>query len=226
VIVDPYGYLLDPNKLATGIGFVQPNTPGFVPQGTIGVPRRSVCLSATSTPQPNGLSSLAQCSRWFALPDDITFLPTGVPDLSSGSVDRGGRFTYALLMRRPQASSGQVVDLSVIVYMGRSTQTLSAETPYPVVVPPIGNAGSTGITLDYTGRTKPAIRRGAWILDASYDTVNQVVQGYFYRAVSVTDMPNNQVALELQSPLKATMTIAVLMENVAEVIDKGSLWGP
>src|SRR5262249_23515965 len=52
VIVDPYGYIFDTSKHATGIGFVAPKTPGFVPQGTIGVPRRSVFLSASGGTTP------------------------------------------------------------------------------------------------------------------------------------------------------------------------------
>jgi hypothetical protein len=174
---------------------------------------------------------------WFTLPDDITFGVNAVPQVDAVTsgvnlIDRGGRYTWAYWLRCPQWNVPQVVDMSIVVYSGRSTQALSGEVVYPAT----GTAGTNIVTLNWTTQ-KPAIRRGGWVLDVTPDATNlgggvAAGAGYFYRVVNITDLGNNQVSLELQTNLRNIALTAsaggamAVMEDVAEVIDKGSGWQP
>jgi len=98
--------------------------------------------------------------------------------------------------------------------------------------------------------TKPSIRTGSWILDATmgyYVPASAVnvpdPHGFFYRVVGVTDVPPNTVnppsnvmRLELQTTPKrrsfynttdtGAYGVLVVMENVVEVFEKGPGWQP
>jgi hypothetical protein len=218
VLVDPYYAPLSATVGTYGGANATPGLPRVMP-GVI--------------PPPAGGGNVA--ARWFTLLDDVTFNKDGTPDLSSGGVARGGRFTWAYLLRRPRAGSDAVVDLSVVVFSNRPTGLVSGEQPFAAA----GTAGTTSLTLNYTAATgKPNVKRGGWILDSSYDvmTVNNMqvarpdappVHGYFYRVVGVTENPAaGTMTVEVQTPLKADVQVAVVMEYVAEVFDKGPGWAP
>src|SRR5262249_8785241 len=59
-------------------------------------------------------------ARWCPLSDDITFNEDGTPSSSTGAVQRENRYTWAWLLRRPKANDATVVDVTVVVYSGRS----------------------------------------------------------------------------------------------------------
>src|SRR5262249_22084043 len=67
--------------------------------------------------------------NWFSLLDDMNFTEDGVPDTSTGEIERDGRFTWAYMLRRPKTSDPSVVEVSVIVFNRRSLATV-AETDY------------------------------------------------------------------------------------------------
>jgi hypothetical protein len=82
------------------------------------------------------------------------------------------------------------------------------------------------LTLSYSG-TKPALRRGGWVLDATMgndDSGKPTPQGIFYRVVNVDDSTPGQVVLELQTQLlggpSTTPRTIVVMEKVIDVFTK------
>src|SRR5262249_45608372 len=107
--------------------------------------------------------------------------------------------------------------------------------PDPDSVPAAGNV--TQITLDYTSRTKPPVRRGWWVLDAtmgyfSGSNFTPSPQGFFYPVVNVNDDTPGRLRLELQTPLRPLSSVPVapnprrvfvIMDNVVEVFDKGTI---
>jgi prepilin-type N-terminal cleavage/methylation domain-containing protein len=172
--------------------------------------------------------------RLFTLPDDLTFdekYGFGAGDGTLLSLQREGRYSVAYLMRRPQAQNNSVVDVSIVVYAGRVMLPGTGEIDYPVLP---GTANS--VILDYASAgDRPAIRRGTWLLDVTYhdpqkDTLNALqfgpVHGNFYRVVGVTDVTTTQIEVELEPTIKGPISRMVVMENVAEVIQKGSDWLP
>jgi hypothetical protein len=218
VYVDPWGYLVAPAQAVGAWG-----------GSTVGLPRRSVSFSAYYPARGGGALTSAEAGRWFTLPDDVTFATAvngGVPDLSSGSVQRGGRYTWAYLLRRPNATSDAVVDLTVVVYSRRPTQSPPLETAFQVVAG-TGAAGTNTLTLGWTaGQAPPNLRRGAWVLDTSADA-NGIPCGNFYRVVNVAETATaNQLQLELETNLKSTAAVVAVMEDVAEVFYKGPGWQP
>jgi prepilin-type N-terminal cleavage/methylation domain-containing protein len=216
VYVDPYGARLGAGPLGPRLNMVSvPPTP-FTP----GIPRVSPAfLPANPT----------AVDRWFSLPDDLGYFDNGLPDNSASFVDRGGDYTWAYLVRRPRASSEEVVDMKVVVYYRRSLDLLEGENVYEVVS---GAAGTNSVTLTWpAGQEAPGIRVGRWILDTTLGVSQDptqpagaqqrpVVHGEFYRVVNWADLGNNQMVLELQSDLKADVNTVVFMEKVIEVFDR------
>jgi hypothetical protein len=173
-----------------------PPAPGLIP-GT-GIPRRSLSFLPTSQ----------STIRWFTLLDDITFHDNAMPYPSSAlpgtvAVQRENRYSWAYMLRRPKAGDPTVVDISVVVYSGRSLSTLG-ETPYTAGVDPITFQLTQGIRFDptlkyvdiaYPTGQAPPVRRGSWILDATVvaplpppQGLTPDPHGYFYRVVEVTDL--------------------------------------
>src|SRR5262245_47713379 len=129
-------------------------------------------------------------ARFFALLDDINFGNNALPVGSPGVVQRGGGYTWAYLLRRPKAATGSEVELTVVVYSGRSIQLAAGENTYTVNQagnPGVNaNAGDTSVDLTFAGNP-PALRRGTWLLDTSYEAgaTYGTVHGQFYRIVKV-----------------------------------------
>src|SRR5439155_11153763 len=119
------------------------------------------------------------------------------------------------------------------------------ETPFVLGVNPYTGNATNFVWFDPSRNyvdivwqgTKPSVRTGSWILDATMEYYNAAAQlnipdphGYFYRVVGVTDVSSNVMRLELQTTPKRrsfynhTETGAygalVVMENVAEVLEK------
>jgi prepilin-type N-terminal cleavage/methylation domain-containing protein len=222
VFVDPWGFLIDTTAETFGANTGPPTTPGMR--------RRSISLSNSTA---HGLAALTatECGRWCSLTDDLYWTPAnigtdGTADTSTGAPKRGLAYTWSWHLRRPQAYNPTVVDMSIIIYRGRSAATSLGETTYPVAAASRpAAAGTTSVTIDWTGLTAPAVRTGRWIADVS-TAANGAVPGYFYRVVDYADLGGNQMQLELETPLKQDTSVVVIMEDVVEVIDKGSGWLP
>ena len=204
--------------------------------------------------------------RWCYLLDDMTYADNGVPYPGNPAaappnglnpIQRTGRYSLAYMVRRqvamnpaptlvPRTPPFPQIDLTVVVYSGR-TAGLDAnlnplgETPYPNTT----WVSSNLVSIDWTNLTKPALRRGSWVLDARMIEQNPATgalvrpvqpQGYFYRVVSVNEVSATVMEVELQTALGAairgpTGLIAgtgqfyvgplVVMDAVSEVFEKG-----
>jgi hypothetical protein len=253
-----------------------------------GVARRSVSFvnpEQLIPPQPAlpPLIRRQQILRWFTLPDDIAFYtddkigPMGTPDLTTGAIQRDGRYSWGLMLRRPRSIVPGVVEATVVVYSQRPLG-LTIDPLRPVAVPsgeiayaapPTGAPGSSGysnrkgdtiITISIAaGQERPPLRKGSWILDSSIEGVggpqatNGWSHGFFYRVVGITDAPGGLMDLEVQTPLRESIYAMpgngadpvegrwwglpgqpirqrnggiVVLENVAEVFEKGPGWLP
>lgn len=159
--------------------------------------------------------------RWFSLPDDITFLPGGTPDIftTGGPIDRGRRYSYAYLLRLMPGASTNLVHLYAVVYSGRPVNTLATTTTEWTYTASTGNPITpllpNGLTIANTMAT--TIKRGGWIFDP--------VNGYFYRVTNITDS-GGSTTVELQQNLIGTPSVVIVMDNVVEVFDKGFGWQP
>jgi Tfp pilus assembly protein PilV len=195
----------------------------------------ATCIKRVSvqklTSLPAGLRSQAAYS-WCVLLDDVRFndqgLPAGAAGPPSSLIEREGRYSWAALLRRP-AQGSSVTEVSVVVYSGRSPGLNPDLNPAGETVGSVSPAaeGSTTLTLPFHGAA-PAIRAGGWVVDATPEPGH----GYFYRVVNVTTGPD-WLELELQTPIRGprvlprpyAVTQVVLLEDVVEVFDKGTL-GP
>jgi Prokaryotic N-terminal methylation motif len=190
---------------ASNLVYVDPYGQGLGKVGGV-IPRVSPSFVGAST-------QLAD--RWFSLPDDIKFSENGTPDTSStgGIVDRGRRYSYAYLLRQLQPAPNSLVQLYVVVYSGRPTGVLTLEPTYAAV----GAAGTNSLVLTWGAQPTPNVKRGRWVLDTS---------GYFYRVTNIADVSANSMVVEVQQNLTAAVGAVVVMEDVAEVFDKGTSWQP
>jgi hypothetical protein len=230
VLVDPIGWRVRSGSLDMWSAPTVPSNKLTSPQQAWRLPRRPVyvrdltpyrqfgttyqpnvtnCEGATGAPTSsswvplhrtaNGLQSLL---KQFSLTDDLAFDTNGAPLTTASQIERGGRYTWSYLIRRPVNRDRKIVDLTTIVYNGRSVDVPTPETAYSA----IGTTGTKSLVIDYTGQDKPAVRRGGWVLDATlgYTVGNSPVvdpQGIFYRVVNVDDAVPNQLTVELQTPL-------------------------
>jgi prepilin-type N-terminal cleavage/methylation domain-containing protein len=213
-----WGVLVDPIGLQFGNALVTLGKTGLPLPVTPGIQRVS----------PSYASTTGTAVRWFSMPDDVAFLKHGAPDMSTGFINRGGRYTAACLLVRPDNSRPSVVDLYTIVYAGRNTAVPSDDE---IAYAAVGAQGSNNLSIYYTpGQTKPALRKGTWLLDSTFDANNGVVTGAFYRVVNSTDASPTQVDVELESPLKTPLNpnsgVVVVLGNVIEVFERRSAWQP
>ncbi len=222
LFVDPYNWAFDSATPATQRAVGLP-PPGFdLVTGVFGIRRATL-----SHPLFNPASATAQSlQRWCTLQDDINFTDNGLPaDLgsplqNSNVIQREGRYSYALMVRRANANSADLpLDLTVVVYASRQTgldvnNNPIGETTFPkaqfisdrVIYLPIGGVVPNG------QNSRPTIRRGSWLLDARMagsdatppGGATAIPQGYFYRVVNVTQANSaalgDYLELEVQSP--------------------------
>jgi competence protein ComGC len=207
--IDPYGTAATltsagppPLGMSLGAGF-----------GSTGITRTTARFVGLSAPSVD---------RWFSLPDDISFAANGTPELTGGVLlDRGRRYTWAYLLRRAQAGNDEAVNLSVVVYAGRATDIPEPEPVY---------AGSAQAPNGILISSIVDIRRGNWILDTSANPTTGLIHADFYRVTNVQDI-GGITLLEVQPNLQPhaftvpQMTVTI-MNNVAEVFDKGTSWRP
>jgi len=221
VFIDPVGWKYSSSPFIANIPI--PTAGGFS-----SIPRQPLSVVPASATPLNPNAATQSLVRWCTLSDDITFSEDATPSTNTGAVQRENRYTWAWLLRRPKANDPTVVDVTVVVYSGRSVTSLG-ETPFPnPALPGLGTPANPFVLFDpsskfvditYSG-TKPSIRTGSWILDATmeyYDNrpapfnpaglpVNVPdPHGFFYRVVGVTELSSNSMRLELQtSPKRAS----------------------
>jgi Prokaryotic N-terminal methylation motif len=235
VFVDPIGVSLGSNAVGAG---TLPTAPGPTP--VPGIPRATPSYAA-------GATALSGLLNFFTLQDEITFQNTGYaapPNAvapvfpSTQTVERDDRYTWCYLLQAPGASNLNVVNLTVVVYNGRSSSVLG-EHPYYVDL----NASTTSVIIPWDptiGQEKPPIKAGSWILDATVTTPSAAglvgtPHGYFYRIVNITDATYTNAVngatypallAELQSQIQAGTSgaqqgVIVVMDNVIEVFNRG-----
>lgn len=242
VFADPSGTATGPwpEMVVTPGGYEGPSYPVFVdpigvqavrnqPLGELlglspGIPRRSVSF----------IQNTQQALRWFSLHDDIQFDQDGLPSSPGGQVQRSTRYTWSLLFRRPRANYPSMVEMAVVVYSSRPLFVGGGEPAYgPVTFDP----ASTSVLVTWdpsTGQTRPPVRKGGWVLDAT--VLNAAGQpdprGYFYRVVNVIDVASagglSAVQLELETPprVRTEQGVLVVLEYVTQVFDEGMGWKP
>jgi len=229
VLVDPIGALA-----YTG----QPGWPGWVAYPMVqqtpprGIPR--ICGQwGPFSQQAVGLlgagrPNVAGCLRWCTVQDDLGFVgdgayqgltadpPSWVPGGGLG-VQRNLVYSYAWMVRMPRAGAPNVVDVSVLVFSGRSIDLVgfgTQEQAYTAVFN--GPANTVALYAAGPGSDPPSLRKGQWVLDASMGqnaAGTLSVRGFFYRIVSVSDPildPSNNtsyVNVEVQTPLRGWTTL-------------------
>jgi hypothetical protein len=191
-----------------------------------GIPRRSVSF----------VNSTKDYDTWFTLLDDISFNPDGTPVTPGGgtTIERDSRYSWAYMLRRPNFLDTKVVDLTAVIYRNRS-RFVAGETTYQYQAD-LSNGPTNLMTITWgPTQEKPAIRPGGWVLDSTVIQIGTQIpepQGTFYRVTSVTDLGNNQVAVELQTNLRRKVPppnpppspvqgVVTVMDNVVEVFEKG-----
>lgn len=161
--------------------------------------------------------------------DDFTFNQNGKADISTGTIDRGGRFNVAWLYQRPNNSIRHEVNLTVLVFAGRPVSDIPANetASFPVVLTP----GETNVTCTFSlvpnAKRPPGLSKGRPIALVGRANVGGVVNPVadFYRVVNITELPTpGAFSLELDRPIRATAGLdvnVVVFEHLLEAIDRG-----
>jgi hypothetical protein len=226
VYVDPFGLYSSLPPFTAWVG-------GKFQAGVYGIPRRSPRLFRTLTEaqKPDVRDNLIR--RYFTLQDDIVFdKNSGLADLGSGEVQRESSYSWAYLLRRPRRPLNNEVDISIVVYNQRPLRLTGGLNPNEDAYGAAFNFNNTPNVVRMTlgqGQSRPPLRSGGWILDASI--YNGQPHGFFYRVIEVTEIDANTLELTCETPFKefpATQTPGVIMvlEGVVEVIEKRSGWLP
>ncbi|MBY0527742.1 MAG: prepilin-type N-terminal cleavage/methylation domain-containing protein [Gemmataceae bacterium] len=213
--------MLKPAGLGDLTGTSGPSYPVYIDpigvQGNVGNMSSWIAGSTSATPSrisgpwaPDATSA----RQFFTFLDDYNFGANGLPRgaFGAGEVERESRYSWAYMVRRLRANEPRVLEFSVVVYSGRSTLAPQTESIHDATF-----ALPNIVTLT----SKPQIRKGGWILDA---TMTSPPQGYFYRVVNVRDISGG-VEIEVQTPFRRAAgagKVAVL-SNVAEVFDRSTL---
>ncbi|MBV9122885.1 MAG: prepilin-type N-terminal cleavage/methylation domain-containing protein, partial [Planctomycetes bacterium] len=134
---------------------------------------QNTCINRVTLSFINTSNVPRQIPRWFSLLDDMAFDENGMADTSSGTILRPGDYTWAYLLRElqylPTGTTGNPqVDLTVVVYYKRAPEPtgtgLAGEDTYSATF----QAGSNVVYLNYGSNPSPTLRKGSWILDATY----------------------------------------------------------
>jgi hypothetical protein len=179
---------------------------------------------------------------FFTLLDDMQFNPNGTPDISSGQLERTSGFSWAYLQRRPRNRVPGMVDLSIVIYSQRPLRLTTGLNPNEQAYTASFDTTRNVVTLTWgPGQPPPAIRSGGWILDATVERFADSnfpspgrphPHGFFYRVNEVTDLGGNTLELSCDTTFKefarnqVTPGVVILIEGVAEVVEKGPGWLP
>jgi hypothetical protein len=218
VLVDPIGAFS-----YTGVA----NWQQWVAGTTQGIPRVRGQWLRTA---PGDTSTAQALLRWCTVQDDLNFIndgafqgltadpPSWVPG-GGGVVQRYLNFSYAWMLRMPRAGAPNVVDVSVLVFRGRSLDFVGFGTQEQAYTAVFNASANTVAIYPAAGAAEPpSLRKGQWILDASMQTVPAnppnltpvtlvASRGFFYRIVSVSDTlldtnGNQYVSVEVQTSLR------------------------
>jgi hypothetical protein len=232
---------------------------GGSPQRILGIPRRSLRFLEYSQDNRGLYTQIMSpatrqilTSRFFIQLDDLAFGPDGTPvgpnsntsgqsGPLTGEIQRDGRYSFAYFMKLNSARLPSMINLTVVVYSGRSPDGPSDETAYAAGFTP----GSTSVLLRYDPSTqrKPAIRKGQWILDSTMHMMDTNgtpdPHGHFYRVVDITEVSATDIRLEIHTPAlgspqrlptfvsgnpaNAPIGFLVVMDHVSEVFDNGTI---
>jgi prepilin-type N-terminal cleavage/methylation domain-containing protein len=227
--LDPTARTIDPSKsnLASYPVFIDPNgywaNAGNQPwrdwvAGQVAVvPRRVTC-----DPLKGGPNRPLQL-QWTTLLDDMEF-PRDVPFAgrpcpvsTPGAVQRTLRYSWAYMCQMPKAVAGGPVELSVILYSGRSLTLAGAgERAYSAVF----NPGTNVVSVSWASGPAPDIQTGYWLMDAS---MVPNPHGFFYRIINAASTGTNSMDVEVQTPLQSNGPgTVVIMDNVVEVFPRGT----
>lgn len=188
-------------------------------------------------PHPDAFGK--QNYRMACLPDDKTFAPSGEPAVPGGQVDRGYRYNYAWMLRRPNNTVKSEAQLWVLAFDGRSyndvaaqevvfqNDTSAAANPNPGFYR-FNDESTVNMNFSNTG-VRPPLKKGSWIMVATQFTVNGVPRWFveFSRVIAI-DEPTlgQQLVLGLEQPIgyagsPGNGQYIVIFEHLAEVFSRG-----
>lgn len=229
VYVDPQGAALGANRM----GVLPGVSPGF------------------ARVAPSTINTSQLIARWTRVLDDLSFDETGqarvnpsnlVPS-NLGQVQREPRYSFAFMCQQvlaympdppptpypmgtsPPYHTPAKVNMTVVVYDRRPNIAIGGVPVEEKVYQASFVAGTNLATLSWNaGAPPPRVRRGTWIFDATVLGVAEP-HAYFYRVANVTDL-GTTMELQLQQKVRASTTstsgVAIIMDSVAEVFDKGA----
>jgi type II secretory pathway pseudopilin PulG len=186
-------------------------------------------------PVPQFYGSWLQTIKWCTLLDDITFGDGSAANPFDGTphpfgallIQRDERYSWAYLLTMPSLTSPSTIYVTVVVYKNRRLQVGSGVGLDDEILFPPGQVTLTApntISLSWgAAQTKPTIRKGTWVFDATIDpAVPGSPRGYFYRVSNVTDTSATSMDLETETNLQASASggVIVVMPNVIEVFDR------
>lgn len=213
-----YPVYVDPMGIAAGRGPVGDN-------GETGIPRVSLQFM-------NGNRDVAL--RYCSLMDSLSFDADG--NVPNNFDMRELRYNFAWMLQRPSNRDRFTVRMQVVVYNKRAH--LYAPPGSEAVFAGVRfTPGETAITLSNVPATAE-FRKGTWVMDGTINPNNRDADGVirplrhaeFYRVVSVTDLGNNALALEVHKPVVRADGLSspyagnlVVMPGVADVFDRPNL---
>jgi prepilin-type N-terminal cleavage/methylation domain-containing protein len=230
VLIDPFGVYSSffPASQWVAGGAAPPNLAANPPTPGFGVARRS--LAFIDQPAAN---RPIQSMRWFTLLDDINFVETAQPDLSTGAVQRESTISWAFLARRPRRSIPSVVDVSIVVYNKRPLRLTTGLNPKEDAYAAVYDTTQNVIQLTWTTQ-QPTLRAGDWVLDATIEPFNGRPRphGFFYRLTDVNATGAKTLELRVATPFREFTPggqyngVVMVLDGVSEVIEKRSGWRP
>ena len=116
------------------------------------------------------------------------------------------------LIQRPVNRDRYTASLKILVFDGRSPGAFNPLNEQLVNV--TGTGSQLTVNMSLTNSAFPPINKGSWILDVG--TGNRMD---FYRVQSLTDN-GSATTLELDTPLKNTVTSVIVLRGLAEVFDR------
>lgn len=216
VYVDPMGFY------ATGGRAVGDN-------GETGIPRVNLQFIAAT-----GMAGQNVALRYCSLMDSLSFDADG--NVPNNFDMRELRYNFAWMLQRPSNRDRFTVRMQVVVYNKRAH--LYAPPGSEAVFAGVRfTPGETAITLSNVPATAE-FRKGTWVMDGTINPNNRDADGVirplrhaeFYRVVSVTDLGNNTLALEVHKPVVRADGLSspyagnlVVMPGVADVFDRPNL---
>jgi hypothetical protein len=190
------------------------------------LPRRQLTIPNTNL----NPSSARDISRLTTLLDDTNFAEDGQIDLSTGQVERAGKYSCSLVIQRPRNNNRTQADVHVLTFQGRPGIDVPAQENSARITS--GTAGSTSIDVYFGGGGDLPVYKGEWIIavdvsnprDTNFPGGADSRRGIsFHRVLSV--VPDATTAtnftVELQQPLVYNSTRILMLQGLVEVFDVG-----